>query len=104
MEILPPRQPDEGLYSLALTPHQQEIALLVGEGLTNREIAARLGITPGGVGVQIGRILRRLGLARRADIVSWAVDHDGLDRQAPASPLRAPWRSWPIVSGWTVGE
>jgi DNA-binding NarL/FixJ family response regulator len=45
MEILPPWQPEDGPSSLALTPHQREIALLVGEGLTNREIAGQLGTT-----------------------------------------------------------
>ena len=45
MEILPPWQPEDGPSSLALTPHQREITLLVGEGLTNREIAGQLGTT-----------------------------------------------------------
>src|SRR5215213_1734673 len=104
MEIVPHWQPEDGPCSLALTPHQREIALLIGQGLTNREIAAQLGTTPGSIGVQIGRIVRRLGLMCRADIVAWAVDHYGLDRPALASPLRTSRQSWGIISGWTARE
>jgi DNA-binding CsgD family transcriptional regulator len=55
-----------------LTPLQREILILVANGLTNREIATRLGITPGRVGLQIGRALHKLGLARRAEITAMA--------------------------------
>lgn len=55
-----------------LTPLQREILVLVGVGLTNREIAARLGTTPGWVGTQVGRIVQRLGLTCRAEVAAWA--------------------------------
>jgi DNA-binding CsgD family transcriptional regulator len=54
---------------LMLTPLQDRILILILHGLTNREIAERLGVSPGTVGTQIGRILQRLGLTSRADIV-----------------------------------
>ena len=54
-----------------LTPLQQEILVLVRVGLTNRQIAARLGVTPGAVGTQVGLIVERLGLSRRSEIVAW---------------------------------
>jgi DNA-binding CsgD family transcriptional regulator len=47
--------PERSLDSLALTPLQQDIAILVMNGLTNREIAERLDLTPGLVGVHIGQ-------------------------------------------------
>ena len=53
-----------------LTPLQREVLILVGAGLTNRAIAARLGVTPGWVGTQVGRIVQRLGLACRADLAA----------------------------------
>ena len=62
-----------------LTPLQREVLILVGGGLTNREIAARLGTTPGRIGTQVGRIVQRLGLTRRSEIEA-AVSgplHDG---------------------------
>ena len=55
-----------------LTPLQRHILALVLNGLTNRQIGDRLGGTPGMVGTQIGRILQRLGLARRSDILAAA--------------------------------
>ncbi len=54
-----------------MTPLQQEIVRLVGEGRTNAEIAELLGMTPGTVGTQVGRILDRLGLECRAEIAPW---------------------------------
>ena len=67
----------------SLTPVQREIVGLIVDGLTNREIAAQLGTTPGMVGTHVGRIVERLGLSRRSEIVAWG--HVG----APA------WSSWP---------
>jgi DNA-binding NarL/FixJ family response regulator len=61
---------------VALTPRQCEIVLLVGAGLTNREIAARLRATPGWVGTQVGLIVQRLGLTCRADIVARSLEYD----------------------------
>lgn len=56
-----------------LTALQVEVLILIVNGLTNQEIAARLATTPGQVGVQIGRIVQRLGLTSRAEIVDWAL-------------------------------
>ena len=57
--------------SLALTPLQREIVVLVANGYTNARIAERLGMTAGGVAVQVGRIVQRLGLTTRAEIALW---------------------------------
>jgi DNA-binding NarL/FixJ family response regulator len=76
MDVLPPWRPEATPSTPALTPHQREIALLVGDGLTNREIAARLGTTPGWVGTQVGRIVQRRGLTCRADIAAQTTEYD----------------------------
>ena len=57
----------------SLTPRQREIVLLVAHGHTNAQIAARLGMTSGGVAVQVGRIMERLRLGTRAEITLWAL-------------------------------
>lgn len=57
----------------ALAPRQREIVLLVADGHTNAEIAERLGMTAGGVAVQVGRIVERLGLSTRAEVALWAM-------------------------------
>jgi DNA-binding CsgD family transcriptional regulator len=51
-----------------LTPLQQQISILVMNGLTNREIADRLAVTPGTVGREIGRIVLKHGLTRRSQL------------------------------------
>ena len=52
-----------------LTALQKDILALIRNGLTNRQIADRLDITTGSVGIQIGRIVQHLGLTSRAEIV-----------------------------------
>ena len=51
-----------------LTPHERELARLVAEGFTNREIAARLGSPEATVKAQVSRLLARLGLANRGEV------------------------------------
>ena len=55
---------------LALTPLQRDILVLVVNGLTNREIADRLGLTPGLIGTHIGRIMCKLGVTSRAALAA----------------------------------
>lgn len=69
-----------------LTPLQREVLVLVVVSLTNREIAARLGTTPGWVGTQVGRIVQRLGLTRRAEVAAWGRGVDGSSRRSSARP------------------
>jgi DNA-binding CsgD family transcriptional regulator len=60
-----------GLASAQLTPRQAEVAALVSEGLTNREIAERLGITERSAESHVERIRDRLGLRSRAQVAAW---------------------------------
>jgi len=71
-----------------LTPLQREVVALVGDGLTNREIAARLGTTPGQVGTQVGRIVQRLGLTCRAELAARAARRWEPDDERDAGILR----------------
>jgi DNA-binding CsgD family transcriptional regulator len=54
----------------ALTLLQREILVLIVNGLTNREIAECLGLTPGLVGVHIGRRTRVLGVTSRSQLAA----------------------------------
>ncbi len=47
------------------------MARLVATGHTNREIAARLFLSPKTVGAHIEHILTKLGAARRTEIAAW---------------------------------
>jgi DNA-binding NarL/FixJ family response regulator len=59
----------------ALTPREQEVAALVGRGLTNRQIAAALVIGEGTVATHVVHILNKLGYSSRAQIAVWASEH-----------------------------
>jgi non-specific serine/threonine protein kinase len=51
------------------------VALLVAEGLTNRDIAARLVLSPRTVESHVERIMNRLGVGSRTEIAAWAARH-----------------------------
>ncbi len=55
-----------------LTSREFEVARLVGEGLTNAEIADALGIAPKTASSHVEHILSKLGASRRAEIATWA--------------------------------
>ncbi|GAA4717540.1 alpha/beta fold hydrolase [Nocardioides conyzicola] len=56
-----------------LTPRQEEVAALVAEGLTNRELAERLHITERSAESHVERIRLRLGFRSRAQVAAWYV-------------------------------
>jgi predicted ATPase/DNA-binding CsgD family transcriptional regulator len=58
----------------ALTPRELEIADLVALGLTNRQIAERLVISPNTVRIHVERILGKLGRTSRVQVATWVMD------------------------------
>jgi DNA-binding CsgD family transcriptional regulator/tetratricopeptide (TPR) repeat protein len=58
-----------------LTGREHEIASLVGAGLTNREIAARLVISEGTTEVHVKHILSKLGFKSRNQVAGWLAQH-----------------------------
>jgi DNA-binding CsgD family transcriptional regulator len=52
----------------ALTPSEERIAALVGEGRTNREVAAALFVTEHTVEAALTRVYRKLGVRSRAEL------------------------------------
>ena len=55
-----------------LTAREEQVALLVAEGLTNRQIAGRLTIAPKTVSAHIEHMLAKLDAGNRAEIAAWA--------------------------------
>jgi non-specific serine/threonine protein kinase len=51
------------------------VAALIAQGLSNRQIAARLVITPATAGVHVVHILNKLGMHTRAQVAVWAAAH-----------------------------
>jgi DNA-binding NarL/FixJ family response regulator len=51
-----------------LSPRENEISALVGQGLSNREIAGRLGLGEQSVKNMLSRILKKLGMTNRVQV------------------------------------
>lgn len=62
-----------------LTRREREVAELVADGLSNKEIAARLVISQRTAEGHVERILTRLGFTRRAQLAVWVVQRRGRD-------------------------
>ena len=58
-----------------LTPRQREVAALLATGLTDAEIAERVGCVAPTVALDIEGIMTRLEARSRVDIATWAVEH-----------------------------
>jgi len=72
----PRRRPAFGWPSL--TPAERDVADLVARGLTNPEIAARLGVTAGTVKDHVSSALRKLGVRTRAELAATVSGHAGM--------------------------
>ena len=56
----------------ALTPREQQVLELLSDGLTMRQIATRLGISPRTVETHVSKLYRKLGVRTRVQAVSRA--------------------------------
>jgi len=58
-----------------LSAREQEVAALLAQGLTNRQIAERLVVTERTLAAHIEHILDKLGFASRHQVGAWAAEH-----------------------------
>ncbi|GAP94215.1 response regulator [Leptolyngbya sp. NIES-2104] len=65
-------RPEAAPIISTLTPREQEVLRLIGQGATNREIAQQLYITEGTVKTHVTSILNRLSLRNRSQIAIYA--------------------------------
>ena len=68
------KRPAKGWASL--TPTECDVVRLVGEGLANKDIAARLFVSPRTVESHLTRVYTKLGLSSRVQLAQEAVRHD----------------------------
>jgi len=59
-----------------LTAREHEIVLLIARGLSNRQIADELVISPATAARHVANILAKLGFSSRTQIASWAARHE----------------------------
>ncbi|MEV4399317.1 response regulator transcription factor [Nonomuraea sp. NPDC049607] len=65
-----------------LTERERDVLTLIAEGLSNRQIAARLHISPSTAGVHVSHILAKLGATARTEAAAIAF-RDGLTGSSP---------------------
>jgi DNA-binding CsgD family transcriptional regulator len=70
-----------------LSPREEEVARLIGQGLRNREIAAALVLSERTVHAHVRNLLDKLELTSRAQIAAWATAHGLLQQQATAATV-----------------
>jgi DNA-binding NarL/FixJ family response regulator len=71
----PPADAGAGPALETLTPREREVMLAVSRGLSNSEIAETLVLSEATVKTHVGRILAKLDLRDRVQIVVFAYDH-----------------------------
>ncbi len=81
----PPRVP--GLDRL--TGREREVVTLVAGGLSNQEVAARIGLSPATAKTHVSRAMTKLGARDRAQLVVFAYE-SGLVRPGWRAPDRQP--------------
>jgi DNA-binding CsgD family transcriptional regulator len=70
----PSPEQSPGLHHAAdvpLTRREQDVARLLGKGLSNRQVAARLVISPRTAESHVENILRKLGFTSRVQLAAW---------------------------------
>ena len=84
-------------YPGLLTPREAEVLALLREGLSNPEIAGRLGISRDGVKYHVSEILSKLGVESREEAASWR------ETSRPRWALGPGWLSWGTAAKATAG-
>jgi DNA-binding NarL/FixJ family response regulator len=72
--LLPPPIARRPATLAPLTPREEEVAVLVSRGLTNRQIASELFISEHTVATHITKILKRLALSSRSRLSTWVAE------------------------------
>jgi non-specific serine/threonine protein kinase len=68
------QQPSTAAQLFALTRREQEVAVLVARGFTNRQIASDLSISEHTVANHVAKILHKLELDSRSQLTAWVIE------------------------------
>jgi DNA-binding CsgD family transcriptional regulator len=76
-----------------LTPREREVLRLTANGLTSKEVATLLGISPRTADVHRARLMHKLGLRNRVEVARYALMNSGVVPSSPeGSGHRLPFR------------
>jgi len=78
---MPPSEATKRAYG-GLTARERQVAALIAQGKTSREIAERLVVSERTAEAHVSNILGKLGFSSRAQIAAWAVEK-GLTGDSP---------------------
>jgi DNA-binding CsgD family transcriptional regulator len=91
-----PKTPD------VLTPREYEVLALLRNGLSNREIAGRLGISLAGAKFHVSEIIGKLGVESREEAAAWQSEPSRRWGFAPSTALSGAWSSSLSLFGMKV--
>ena len=74
-----PKQPLDGGREAVLTRREMEIAALIAQGLTNRQIATELSISEHTAANHIAKTLKKLGLRSRSQLTAGVIEQRALE-------------------------
>ena len=69
------RKAEAARVTRALTPRERELVGLAMEGLSNKEIARRIGVTEGTVKIHLHNVYQKLGVTNRTAMTALAIAH-----------------------------
>ena len=69
-----------------LTGREREVLALIGQGMSNAEIAGHLSVSEGTVKTHINHVFTKLNLRDRAAAIVLAHDHNLVGARSPHSP------------------
>lgn len=78
------RESERGAPASVLSPREQQILTLLAEGFSSKEIAGKLVISPSTVYTHRSKLMDKLGLTSRHELIQYARRH-GLLRDTPPS-------------------
>ncbi|AOZ73483.1 DNA-binding response regulator [Boudabousia tangfeifanii] len=77
------RKNDADDPTASLTPSERKVLVLIGDGLSNREIGEKLGVAEKTVKNHITSLLAKMGLQRRTQVAAWVAGQRAASWRTP---------------------
>ena len=84
------RGPEEDELIARLSPQERQVLTLLADGLTNRQIAARLYLAEKTIKNYVTSVLSKMGMSRRTEAAVYAARHLETRAVPPSSPGAPP--------------